>query len=69
MFQAPCCDYETEYSLIHLLLWEYVEELFDVPDPGDRRSDPKWFYNLGPVQELRTMIAAKTAQLWLTGIA
>jgi len=69
MFQAPCCDYETEFSLIHLALWEYVEELFDVPDPKDRRSDPKWFYSLDSVRELMNMIREETAQLWLTGIA
>ncbi|MBI5869113.1 MAG: hypothetical protein HZB43_12650 [candidate division Zixibacteria bacterium] len=48
---------------------KYVEELFDVPDPQDRRSNPKWFYDMAAVQELRKMVSNDSVQLWFTGIA
>jgi hypothetical protein len=69
MFQAPCKDYDTEFSLLHCVLWEFLEELFDVPDPPDRRAHTKWFYGYQPVSELRELLDRGAAQLWFTGIA
>ncbi len=69
MFQAPYKDYDTEFSVLHAVLWEFLEELFDVPDPTSRRADPKWFYSEQPVAELLDMLSRGTAHLFFTGVA
>ena len=69
MFQAPYKDYTTEFSLLHAVLWEYIEELFSIPDPEHRTNDAKWFYSLAPAAELLSMIAKGTARLRVTGVA
>jgi hypothetical protein len=69
MFQSPWREYQCEFSPLHAFLWEYLEELFDVPDPDDRRAEPTWFYALRQVAEMRKMLDDQTASLWLTGIA
>lgn len=69
MFQSPWREYQCEFSPLHAFLWEYIEELFDKPDPDDRRAEPTWFYSLPQVAEMRTMLDSAEASLWLTGIA
>ena len=63
MLQAPYRDYETEFSLLHCLFWEYYEEFFDTPDPRKRNTDPKWFYGKAPVIELQEMLEQGKASL------
>ena len=57
--------------MIHNVLREFGEELFDIEelerDRGYVAFD--WFYEVPPVKELRDLLATGEAQLLLTGVA
>lgn len=71
MMQPLMSSYEREYSVVHNVLREFGEELFDIDelvrDEGHVAFD--WFYEQPPVRHLRELLDSGEAQLLLTGLA
>lgn len=68
MFQPASADAEREYSLLHNIEREYLEELFDAPDPVAGEMNPEYFYGDPRLSELRELLATGKAAWFLTGI-
>lgn len=69
MFQPATVEYDTEYSILHNIFREYLEEMYNRPDPKVDETDPNYFFNDPPLQELRHMLATDQAELFYSGIA
>jgi len=57
-----------EYSLVHQISREYLEEVYSYPEPANVVDDPDYFYHEPQFQRLHEMLARGTAQLYVTGI-
>lgn len=68
-FQAPFGELDAEHSIEHGVLWEYLEEFHDRKDPVGERRDPTWFYDEGPVRDLRALLRNGLATHSLLGVA
>ena len=70
MFQpAVISSPEEEFSIEHNIFREYLEELFNRPEPEDGAMDAKYFYNDPRLTYLRSLLTTGQAQLHVTGIA
>lgn len=69
MFQPGTSDLDNECSIIHNLYREYLEELFDVQEPGEREGDWQYFYGDLRLRFLQALIAEQKVQIYLTGLA
>lgn len=69
MFQPTVGDFQSEFSVAHCFLREYMEELFglaEVQNPPSAISHD-YFYDDSNLELLRTLFASGEAQLFLTG--
>jgi hypothetical protein len=68
MFQPGTSDWPEEFSIVHNILREYLEELFSVEEPGSA-SSARYFYGDGRMIFLRELLNRGDAQIFLSGIA
>jgi hypothetical protein len=69
MFQPATGDLENEFSVIHNLYREYLEELFNRPELEAPEGDWQYFYGDPNLTYLLRLIADGVAQVYLTGVA
>lgn len=70
MMQPVSVDHQGEYSILHNIFREYLEEVFDHPEMEHLAevSDPKAFYQHPDLQYLQQLIDRGDAQLELSGM-
>jgi len=69
MFQPATPAIGHEFSLRHNIYREYLEELFDRPDPKQGESDPEYFTRDPLLLELSHMLETGQAEWYYTGVA
>ncbi len=69
VFQPATVFLEQEYSIIHNLKREYLEELFDRPEPEKNEVNFRYFYSDKRLLFLENFINNNMAAIYLTGIA
>src|SRR5262249_18800431 len=69
MFQPATPTIGREYSLQHNIFREYLEELFDRPDPAHGETDPDYFLQDPLLLELRELLKTGQAEWYFTGVA
>jgi hypothetical protein len=69
MFQPASVALDQEYSLLHNISREYLEELFDRPDPKEGEQNPDYFFGDPHFKELRGMLESGQAEWYFTGVA
>jgi len=69
MFQPATMDHDREFSVVHNIFREYLEELFDRPEADGREADFRYFYNDPRLLRLRRLLEEGNASLVLTGVA
>jgi hypothetical protein len=69
VFQPATVLVEQEYSIIHNLKREYLEELFSRPEPEKNEGEYRYFYNDQRLVLLEKLIADNEAAVYFTGIA
>jgi hypothetical protein len=69
MFQPATPAIGHEFSLRHNIYREYLEELFDRPDPQQGESDPDYFAHDPLLIELSHMLETGRAEWYYTGVA
>lgn len=69
MFQ-PMTDYmDEEYNVTHNIYREYLEELFNFPEPRDKRLHPTHFYSDKRFVYLKSLLDNGEAKIYFTGVA
>lgn len=68
-FQASMGEVEDEYSVAHNFKREYLEELFNRPDPEGTEAVYNYFYREPPIKYLHQLFENGLANLYLLGIA
>ena len=69
MFQPSTRFLTEEFSLTHNISREYLEELFDYPEPTEASQDWRYFYQDPRLVYLQSLLETHQAELYLTGIA
>lgn len=69
MFQPATNHYPEEFSIRHNLFREYLEELFNRPEPEEHEGDSRYFYGDSRLRYLRKLLEDRSATLKLTGVA
>jgi hypothetical protein len=69
MFQPATGYLDEEFSVIHNFEREYLEELFNRPEPEETEGDWQYFYGDSRLRYLRSLIATGKAALLFTGLA
>lgn len=69
MFQPATVDHECEFSVTHNFYREYLEELFNRPEPEENEGDAHYFYGDNRLAYLRDLLEAGAAQLFFSGMA
>jgi hypothetical protein len=69
MFQPASSAITQEYSLLHSIYREYLEELFDRPDPKPDETDPDYFFGDPHFKELQGMLESGQTEWYFTGVA
>lgn len=69
VFQPATSFIEQEYSVVHNLKREYLEELFDRTEPEKIEGDYRYFYNDKRLVLLEKLITEKEADIYFTGVA
>ncbi len=69
MFQPATGEFHQEHSVVNNFYREYLEELFDRPEPGGSQLDPKYFYSDPRLVYLLELLEQGDAILELTGAA
>jgi hypothetical protein len=67
MFQPATDELHVEYSVVHNIYREYLEELFDRPDMEPRTGTAKFFYGDACFRILREMLDDGRAEMYLSG--
>jgi hypothetical protein len=69
-FQPVTEFVEDEFKISHNVFREYLEEIFDEPEPQmGTQAAYNYFYNDPRLQDLHTLIGSQQAELLFTGIA
>src|SRR5262249_52682087 len=69
MFQPATCDLDHEFSVKHNLFREYLEELFNRPEPEENEGDWRYFYGDPRLEYLLGLLRDGKADIYLTGFA
>jgi len=69
MFQPATLYFEEEFSVAHNIYREYLEEIFNRPEPKEGESEPRYFYNDPCLTDLLDLLGRRKAQLFFTGLA
>jgi hypothetical protein len=69
VFQPASGFPDQEYSILHNLKREYLEELFHRAEPGITEGDCRYFYNDKRLLYLEKLITDEQAGIYLSGIA
>lgn len=69
MFQPATCGLEDEFSVCHNFYREYLEELFNRPEPETQEGDAHYFYGDPRLQYLRSLMERGVATFHLSGVA
>ncbi|MGD0339011.1 MAG: hypothetical protein ABSB78_09500 [Bacteroidota bacterium] len=69
MFQPATSYLDDEFSVTHNIYREYLEEIFDRPEPEEKEDDSHYFYGDMRLTFLLELIKRNKAQVFLTGIA
>jgi len=69
MFQPATSKLDSEFSVKHNLFREYLEELFNRPEPEEREGDWQYFYRDHRLEYLLEILNNGRAQIYLTGLA
>lgn len=69
MFQPFTSFLTEEFSVTHNIYREYLEELFDYPEPTEEAQDWRSFYQDPRLVYLQSLLETHQAELFLTGIA
>lgn len=67
-FQPATHFFEKEFSVIHNIFREYLEEIFSRPEPGEGEVDWRYFYSDSRLQYLFHLMESGEAKLYLSGV-
>lgn len=69
MFQPGTSQHAEEFSVVHNILREYLEELFSVPEPDPNAASARYFYGHPSMSFLQDLLRQGEAKIYLSGIA